>query len=64
MRVPSPAASTMVRLVLPVILIRNVSRRGCAAAVIKGFQPERKRFASGKAAKPKTLRGFLIMFGR
>ena len=52
----------MVRLVLPVILIHNVSRRGCAAAVIKGFQPERKRFASGKAAKPKTLRGFLIMF--
>src|SRR5882757_155372 len=37
MRVPSPAASTMVRLVLPVILIRNVSWRGLRRRRHKGF---------------------------
>jgi hypothetical protein len=36
--------------------------RGRAAALIKGFQPERKPFRQRKVAGIKTLRGFLIMF--
>ena len=43
MRVPSPAASTMVRLVLPVIPVpESLAASVCAAAVIKCFEPEWK----------------------
>jgi hypothetical protein len=52
----------MVRLVLPVMLVLEVSWRGRAAALIKGFQPERKPIRQWKAAGIKTRCGFLIMF--
>jgi hypothetical protein len=52
----------MVRLLLPVLVVLLFHGAGRAAAVIKGFQPERKPIRQRKAAGIGTRCGFLIMF--
>ena len=59
---PSPAASTIVRLVLPVIRF-PVLGECCAAAVIKRFRPQWKpESPPDKSAGFKIRRAFLLMF--